>query len=477
MAKNVGTPNSDTRAGNVSKFIVHQAGDGAGKVNIDLSPACVEFKYYESILSNSISASAVIVEAGLTDTALGSMSVLDGLPIRGGEQIDLVIEDNQSRPNSLHFTPKTGSELYVNRIRNVEPGTQKNIYFMDICTREFITNEQTRVVKRYDGNIGESVERILTKPLGGKKSPKLTEKRLDVDKTATSYNFIGNDKKPFYVCTWLASKSAPDLSVDGKNSKGGAAGYFFYETANPPDSDGRGKGSGFNFRSIDMMFDYKTPFKGTRYIYTNTPDQGAEYSGKILSVTIDRDADLQEKLATGAYANRSIFFDYYSMDYRIRDYNLENQKDKVRTGGKESVAQGINPSISQPPTRLMSHISDVGTLPSGEDAEAQLKEWKANPRGPGYDVDNLMVQSIMRYNQLFSIKLNVMIGGNFSLRAGQLIHCEFPEMTVHKRKDPNTELGGIYMIASLCHRITPEDTYTSLTLVRDTFGRTSFTTK
>ena len=471
------TANVDTRAGNISKFTVHQSGEGSKRVNIDLGPACVEFKYYESILSNSISASAVIVESGLTDTALGSMSVLDGLPIRGGEQVDLVIEDNQAESNSLHFSPKTGSELYVNRIRNVEPGTQKNIYFLDICTKEFISNEQTRVLKRYDGNIGESVANILTKPLGGKKSPKLTEKGVDIDKTATSYNFIGNDKKPFYVCTWLASKSAPDLSVNGKNSRGGAAGYFFYETANQPDSDGRGKGSRFKFRSIDKMFDYRTPFQGVRYIYTNTPDLGVEYSGKILSVSVERDVDLQEKLATGAYANRSIFFDYYSMDYRVRDYSLENQKDKVRTGGRQNVAQGINPSISQLPTRLMSHIPDVGTLPSGVDADAQLKEWKSNPRGSTYDVDNLLVQSIMRYNQLFSIKLNVMIGGNFSLRAGQLIHCEFPEMTVHKRKDPNVELGGIYMIASLCHRITPEDTYTSLTLVRDTFGRTSFTTK
>ena len=125
----------------------------------------------------------------------------------------------------------------------------------------------------------------------------------------------------------------------------------------------------------------------------------------------------------------------------------------------------------------MSHIPDVGTLPSGENPEAQLKEWKSNPRGSGYDADNLMVQSIMRYNQLFSIKLNVMIAGNFQLRAGQLIHCEFPETTVQHQQDPNTELGGIYMIASLCHRITPQDTFTSLTLVRDTFGRTSFTTK
>ena len=109
--------------------------------SVGLVNGFVRLKYYESILSNSVSATAVIVEAGLTDTKLGAMSILDGLPVRGGEQVDFVIEDNQAEPNSLHFTPKSGGELYVNRIRNMEPGTQKNIYFMDLCNREFITNE------------------------------------------------------------------------------------------------------------------------------------------------------------------------------------------------------------------------------------------------------------------------------------------------------------------------------------------------
>ena len=26
------------------------------------------------------------------------------------------------------------------------------------------------------------------------------------DNTSLNYNFIGNDRKPFYTCTWLASR-------------------------------------------------------------------------------------------------------------------------------------------------------------------------------------------------------------------------------------------------------------------------------
>ena len=80
----------------------------------------------------------------------------------------------------------------------------------------------------------------------------------------------------------------------------------------------------------------------------------------------------------------------------------------------------------------------------------------------------------MRYNQMFSIKINIMIAGDFSLRAGDLIHCEFPKLSAESNTQVNKKSGGLYMIASLCHNITPQETYTSLTLVRDTFGRKPF---
>ena len=66
------------------------------------------------------------------------------------------------------------------------------------------------------------------------------------------------------------------------------------------------------------------------------------------------------------------------------------------------------------------------------------------------------------------------IPGNFKLRAGDLLYCEFPELTADPNTDVNQKSGGIYMISSLCHNLTPRDTYTSLTLVRDTFGRKPF---
>ena len=76
----------------------------------------------------------------------------------------------------------------------------------------------------------------------------------------------------------------------------------------------------------------------------------------------------------------------------------------------------------------------------------------------------------MRYNQLFTIQTEVKIPGDFSLRAGDMIKCVFPQIGPADNTGPiNNETSGEYMIAHICHRTTPKDTFSSLTLVRDSY--------
>ena len=447
-----------TRTGNIREFKIFQAKDGGNMV--DASGAVVDIKYYEDLLSNSVSLSAIITETGESDNEkVGNKGILNGLPVRGGEPSTIVIEDYDG--NKLSF--KDDSKLYVNRVRNVIPGTQKDVYSIDFTSRELFANEQCRVVRRYDGKVSENVKKILEEATSSDVGIK-TKKKVTVD-NSNSYNFIGNDRKPFYICTWLASKAAPDRG----DLKGGTAGYLFYETYD-----------GFNFRSIDLLFEQKP--KGN-YLYSNTEDNPEEYDGKIISYDIDRNIDLQNNLLMGTYSNRTLFFDFYAMNYEVRNFNVDStnpakseeggSKGKVVSGGTEDLDY-VSDEFRKPISRLMNRVKDVGTLPNGKNIIEQLKSWKEKASEATFDAEDIMVQSLMRYNQLFSIKINIMIAGDFSLRAGDLIHCEFPELSVDPNTDVNRQTGGIYMISSLCHNITPRKTYTSLTLVRDTFGRKSF---
>ena len=58
---------------------------------------------------------------------------------------------------------------------------------------------------------------------------------------------------------------------------------------------------------------------------------------------------------------------------------------------------------------------------------------------------------------------------NTNLKAGDLINCEFPKLSV-KDKELDPDKSGLYMIKELCHHFDGTQSLTSMKLARDTFG-------
>jgi hypothetical protein len=64
----------------------------------------------------------------------------------------------------------------------------------------------------------------------------------------------------------------------------------------------------------------------------------------------------------------------------------------------------------------------------------------------------------------------MVIPSNTNLRAGDIIDCRFPKITQSQTTENDTETSGLYMIKELCHHFDSDSSYTSLKLIRDTFG-------
>ena len=439
---------SEVNAGNIKKCVITS---NTGK-SIDVSAAIVDFRYYESVLSNYVSAQAVIIDTGYTSDgkkSQASKGLLDDLPIRGGERFDIEFSDAGNPQRSLELT------FYVNRVLAADPGTVKENFVLSLTSLEYVNNELTRVVKRYQGKISDNVKTILSDVLQ-------TDADVTVDDTAIDYNFFGNDRKPFYVCTWLASKSTSQAAGSGgSGSVGGSAGYLFYQTH-----------KGFNFRSIDKLLE-QTPEK--KYIFTNTTNisEARESQGykSILSVNIDRNVDLQSNLALGVYNNRTVFYDPVSFNYVVLNFDISDQGDKITTAGETPASTLVKPEFVQGPTRLMTDVLDIGFNPTGSTPEEQLENWKAAKTVPNYDAPRTQVQSIMRYNQVFTIQTNIMIAGDLSVKAGDMVECAFIQLEGRGDGEINKETEGKYLVAYVCHRLTPSDTFTSLGLVRDSYKK------
>lgn len=436
---------NSSKPGDIKKF---QISPNNGGQSVEASTIVSEFRYYESVLSNTVTATAVIVETGLeTSQALGgSKSLLDGLPIRGGERTDIEISD----ANDVRL--KFGSGLYINRVRNGSPGTQKDLYFLDFASKEYFANEQTRVVKRYkDAPISTHVKSII-----GLMGPSM---KIDTDDTAGNYNFYGNDRKPFYILTWLASKSIPPLakSTPGIN---GAAGYLFYQTID-----------GLFFKSIDILLKQKSKKK---YIYTNTPDLPEGYDGKIVSYSIDADIDLQQNMALGVYNNRTLAYDPANFNYIVQGFDISQQKGKIDTAGRSNLESGnlVDKDFTQTPTRLMTAVLDVGyNQPGTGDDMIKNNRQNDNSTIQNDKALNNLVQHVMRYNQLFTIQTKITIPGDFSIRAGDMIDVTYDQLRAQDGKAAiNTKTSGKYLVAHVCHSLSRSETFTSLTLVRDSYG-------
>jgi hypothetical protein len=410
------------------------------KQNVDIANGTTELYYYESILQQTIKVTCVYTDTGNSVENNGKyMSVIEGLPLVGQEKMKLVMTDNLD--NKLDLA------LYVNKISPLNQDSRRSLISLDLVSKEYILNEQIRVKTRFNGKISDHIKYILTD-----NNCLNTKKNIDIEETLNNYNFIGNNKKPIYLCTWLSKRSVPNT----QNAKGNTAGYFFFETS-----------KGFQYKSIDKLFLSK-PVKSL--IYNDSPDSGGQnipfgYGGKILEYDIDNTIDVVSKFEIGTYSTKIITFDPFNCYYKVEYPRAELTKENLKLAGKELPV--LNDEFPNKHTRTSYMLIDTGTLPTGNTKEQISKSQEQN-----FDPNGILNQAAMRYNQLFTIKVRITIPGDFSLHAGDLIFVDNPELSSNTDKSKSEQFGGIYMISHLCHMISTTGTFTKLILVRDSYGKT-----
>ena len=434
------------------KFIIESAD---GSRNVDISAGVIAFTYFENIFSPSITARAIVVNTGNTIKGKdGRMqTVFNGLPIRGGERLLIKIAGNSNINKGLDFSDRPSRYFHVGSVTNVLIDEGTETFTLNLVSRETITNETVRVGKKFPTSqkISDSVKNIL-------KDYIKTDKNIEVDPTQNPYGFIGNMKKPFSIITWLASKSVPGKG----SSKDSSAGFLFYETK-----------EGFNFRSIDNLIDEK-PFR-KNYIFTpgvvNSEDKNRDF--KILRYAINRNQDLIAKLERGAFSSQRYYINPVSFKpsisvFKSSDYLKKSGMSKL--GSKQidlpRVDDKSDKTLGELPTRIFVSMLDIGTV----EEEATEEGWNT-PSKRNADPEKINAQSMMRYNQLFTQVLEITIPLNSSLSAGNIIRCEFPQTSDTKRKEPDPETSGLYMIKELAHYFDGKGSYSKLKLVRDSFGR------
>jgi hypothetical protein len=429
--------------------------------SVSLLGGTVRVLYWESILADSIKASVTFTDAGNTlkstkQTKRGrrpskkKVSAVEGLPITGGEKVNLKFTDNNG--NTLDFNDQTNNSLYINERIDLPTGseTTDKSYMLDLTSLEFINNEagKTKVKKCMSGQISDQVKDILENVMK-------TEKDLDIEQTTGTLVYTPNNTKPFYCLNELSTKAV-------KGQAGETAGYFFWETANS-----------YHFKSIDTLMGQGHKLSVLYNESTGKPPE--PYDVKALKMETNNNVNVQKKMMMGTYSSKTMLID--PCDGMIT--NQLNSAEAFAKGDQVELAGEALPTLnkdffSQEQGEDYSYIS-FQLASSGQINYGKIEDQLSKSKELNFNAATTFNQSKMRYNQLFAAEITIVIPGDFSLHAGDSVYMDIPLTDTSQSKacgdDVSKQDGGKYLITDLCHFITARDTYSKLVMIRDSFGR------
>ena len=387
------------------------------KQNYDIVRGNPIIDYYESVESPSIA---------LTITFVDIDQVIGREGITGGEYVDVTVKidgfDDFKIKSKKH-------KLMLNSVKNMVTETSKQFASLEFVSVESIINETARVNKKFTDNVSQTIFELL---IGDKKGIK-TSKKLDKDRAANRYSFVGNLKRPFDTIQWLCPKT--QASKD-------SFGFLFYENFD-----------GYHFKSIKSLleqdaFEYKQADKN---IGTNAI---------ILHSNLNQTNDIGLNLRMGMYANRTLFID-------LEEHTLKEVDYKVEELGLSDPPKIAN-ELETYPTRLMLKASDVGVSQKGSEKK---------DKQPKTELDERKNKSYIRNNLLFSQSIKISTPLNPDLRVGQMIEIKLPfkkgdgdKETDSYGNDKTNDASGKYLISGLRQLIGGGKSESQLTLIRDVFS-------
>ena len=393
------------------------------------------FNYYESLYSPMVTGSLVLEDTGgsVEDEKTGILGTIkDGMKISGFEEVSFQIS---TRYGELNF--KNYPLIVTGSPSNFDLPNRQTI-LLNMVSKTKIDSSKKPLTRNYpEAPISETITKILNKEL------KISEDKLNIEKTKNQDKIKGNHLGALDCILKMCKKSIP---AEGKDP-----GYFFYETQD-----------GHNFRSIDGLikkgiedFDNEQYAKMHTYYYFGSiaaklEDENGNDFKVLTTPNVVRDEDQIKAMSEGLYCVRIITKNSLTGEYKEEIKNLLSD---TNLGEKQEKVVDDNNYLKS----YCFHISPGADDPGVSDTILN------NPA-------DYVPQSNMRYSLLHSQVVQIQVPCNVQLKAGEVIKLYLENITQSNKNEQiyNNLRSGFYMICHLSHVFTPKNSYTSLTLLRDT---------
>ena len=440
---------------------------------VDLRPGTARVEYRESIFSPYVEVTGYLADTGNTvpdkDDSKEAVGLLDGEFGEGTEEMIFEIEDQKGKRVSL----VKDISLRLASVTSAKQSFQAQTYTITAVGKEAFDNTifTNRCRMQYSGKISKLVSTIFKRDLK-------SQNEIDIEETLNEYHEWGNERYPFQMILDLQKLAIPASvqTSEGKNPKGKTAGYLFWQTS-----------KGFHFKSLDKLFD--TTDKSIKVFIENkkasadelpmvSPPGGGEpvsADGKILYSFNTRNVDA---LAEFESSNRGTVLEVYNPMLEPADQYTFKPLTVETDGDGKSKGNGVTAGRTLPVWNEQYRGKDIifgvertraafSPVKGQQTIERQVEETPEL----NYDVEDTFQQAHQNYRQKMNVFTEVIIEADLSLHAGDLIYCEFEEMTTKQTQTGSKHRdSGIYMIADLCHYGDTTKAFTGLNLVRDAFG-------
>lgn len=432
-------------------------------------------KIIESIELNTIAAELQVIDTGI--------NMIGSIPIVGTEKVIIEIQ----APNVSEKIYKYEFVIYGIRNRIVSQNVQ--MYVLDLFSVEALRNETIRISKAIVGEGKTIVNDILKNYIGSSKT-------FDGEVCKYETKYIPSLRRPFDIINSLLPECVPSTTnprapalaskipgsggtnniAGGQTSAAtkntvpiisGSAGYMFFETWN-----------GFVFKSIDTLIK-ENQNKHSEYIYGTVQSDissAKTNNNVILNYSFGSQENILQKMRYGVYSSMISFFNPSSCEYEEYFFDLSKEYPQmVHLGTDQQIPDNIK-KLSEYPSRIMLEIYDHETFYNKSGiADPKLSN---NPTPyPDYR-KQWLAQSMSRNTILNNQVLNITIPINFSIRAGDKLKVQLPNLSVaSKRKDQKYDKknSGLYLVKNISYDIIRDNekgpiAVCNATLIRDNLG-------
>lgn len=394
---------------------------------VDITRLTLGFTIFEELMNPFVTASLVISDS----IALSSM-----LPLMGEEQVIIDFETPFHKGNEYRFK----KQFYIHKVENIENYKEKNsIISLQLISVEGFVDKNKRISQTFKGSASEIVSKLLKEPqfLG-------TSQRVQIDDTNTFVTYTSN--------FWTPSRNIMYLTSEA------------YSTANNPNFVFYENRDGFNFLSLDTLYDQLPVANFTRDSFiretkrdgSSLPNAELQYS-RILDMSTNDFFNYFERLELGMYGSAMYHYDIQAKKFSFLQRNTKLDYEKGQTSLNLNSAIKT-PTVFDPKAKMFSKIVHKNLFPNTvpEPLDIDMKRF-----------------ALLKKAEAF--KTNIRVFGKASYKVGDVIN-----LTVYKNESLNKSnidkdtldplLSGNYLISALSHEISNKTHYCNMELIRDSYS-------